>query len=75
MTESAMDNDRERRAMALNLACAIHKDLVRIGDKSSDHTPGQVVLADAKAFEAYIRTGRIPASHQMKATTPEEADG
>jgi hypothetical protein len=66
MTDLPIDNDREARALALNLAVALHKDLVRIADTKSDQAPGRVVLADAKAFEAFIRTGRIPASHRIK---------
>lgn len=68
-----IDNDREARALALNIAAAIQKDLVRFtSDPKSEQTPGQTVLADAKAFEAFIRTGRIAASHRIK---PGPADG
>lgn len=71
-----LTDDREIRAFALSTAAAVHNaPHVRLG--GDEATTAAVILADAKAFEAFIRTGRIPASHRVKpvAIASEANDG
>ncbi len=60
MTEPArspLDDPRELRLHALNLACALRKQYIDLGASAADARFAAGILADARAFEAYI-TGR-----------------
>ncbi len=50
--DDPLDDPRELRLHALNLACSIRKQYIDVGGSPAEFAAG--ILADARAFEAYI---------------------
>lgn len=71
--EIPLDNDREVRALALRFALDLTKDYRALFTKEAEPLPAPQVLADAQAFDSFIRTGRVMSSYRLKpAPAPEE---
>lgn len=69
------DDPHELRAFALKTAADLHQQTIKLRlDRGQDEPLAASVLVDAKAFEAFVRTGRIPPSHRIK-PDPEATDG